>query len=71
VARVLSYDRGFTGKVTEKNLPERMRGLIARGDINGDGALDKDEIRKLVIQSSRPTRDYSMNSPPAPARNQP
>jgi hypothetical protein len=53
VERLLAYDKNKDGKVTKDELPERMQGLIARGDTNKDGALDKEEIRKLASTLTR------------------
>ena len=48
VERILSFDKNSDGKITLDELPERMQHLIALGDVNKDGALDRDEIRKLA-----------------------
>ena len=48
VDRILSFDKDKKGKVTRNDLPERMQVLIDLGDTNKDGALDRDEIKKLV-----------------------
>jgi hypothetical protein len=48
VERLMAFDKNKDGKVTKDELPERMHGLIARGDTNKDGALDRDEIKKLA-----------------------
>jgi hypothetical protein len=48
VERIMSFDKNKDGKVTADELPERMQHLIALGDTNKDGALDKDEVRKLA-----------------------
>jgi Ca2+-binding EF-hand superfamily protein len=48
VERLMSYDKNGDGKVTKDELPERMHGLIEQGDRNGDGALDREEIRRLA-----------------------
>ena len=48
VERIMAFDKNKDGKVTKDELPERMHGLIARGDTNKDGALDRDEIKKLA-----------------------
>jgi EF hand len=48
VERIMSYDKNNDGKITMDELPERMQHLIALGDLNKDGALDKEEIRKLA-----------------------
>jgi hypothetical protein len=48
VERIMSFDKNKKGKVTKEDLPERMHHLIALGDTNKDGALDRDEVRKLA-----------------------
>jgi hypothetical protein len=48
VERIMSFDKNNDGKITADELPERMQHLIALGDTNKDGALDRDEIRKLA-----------------------
>ena len=54
-ARLLSFDRNRDGKVGRGELVERMQALVARGDADGDGALDKAEIRALVAPRARVT----------------
>ena len=49
VARLMSFDRNHDGRVTVEELSERMQGLVARGDLGGDGALDATEIRSLAV----------------------
>jgi Spy/CpxP family protein refolding chaperone len=53
VERIMSFDKNKDGKVTKDELPERMQGLIEKGDTNKDGALDKDEIKKLATDLAR------------------
>jgi len=48
VERIMGFDKNKDGKISKDELPERMHGLIAKGDTNKDGALDKDEIKKLA-----------------------
>ena len=48
LARVLSFDENGDGKISKDELPERMQGLMERGDADGDGALDKDELAKIA-----------------------
>jgi hypothetical protein len=48
VERIMAFDKNKDGKVTKDELPERLHYLIDRGDLNKDGALDRDEIRKLA-----------------------
>src|ERR1700722_13582298 len=48
VERIMSYDKNNDGKITVDELPERMQHLVAMGDTNKDGALDREEVRKLA-----------------------
>ncbi len=45
---MLSFDKNEDGKLTKDELPERMQGLMERGDANGDDALDKEELAKIA-----------------------
>jgi hypothetical protein len=53
VERVMSFDKNKIGKITADELPERMQHLIEKGDTNKDGALDRDEIKKLAADSAK------------------
>jgi EF hand len=53
VERLLSFDKDGDGFVTKEELPERMQYLIAKGDTNKDGKLDRDEIRKMSSEVAR------------------
>jgi hypothetical protein len=46
--RLVSFDANKDQRVSRDELPERMQGLISRGDKNADAALDLAEIRALV-----------------------
>ena len=46
--RLLSFDADHDLRISRSELPDRMQGLIARGDKNADGALDFVEIDALV-----------------------
>jgi hypothetical protein len=48
LARMMFFDRDGDGKVRQTELAERMSGIVARGDTNGDEALDADEIGALA-----------------------
>jgi cytochrome c peroxidase len=50
--RLMSFDANKDRRVSRDELPDRMQGLIVRGDRNADIALDSDEIRALVIGAS-------------------
>lgn len=46
--RLLWFDANGDKRIARDELPERMEGLIARGDTNQDGALTTDELPGLV-----------------------
>jgi hypothetical protein len=48
VDRIMSFDKNNDGKITSDELSERMQHLVALGDIDKNGALDREEIRKLA-----------------------
>lgn len=48
VDRLLSFDADSDHRIARDELPERMQGLVTRGDENQDGFLDSDEIRALI-----------------------
>jgi hypothetical protein len=53
VERIMSFDKNGDGKITKDELPERMQHLIEKGDTNKDGALDKEEVKKLAADLAR------------------
>ena len=52
IERLVSFDVNADDRLSRDELPERMQGLVARGDRNADAALDLDEIRTLVNAAS-------------------
>jgi len=60
--RVLSFDANGDQRISREELPERMQGLIARGDKNADAALDSEEIRALM-NAEPPSRRVVFPSP--------
>ena len=49
VARIMTFDRNNDGRVGVAELSERMRPLVARGDKDGDEALDRNEVLALAV----------------------
>ena len=52
IERLMSFDRNADRRISREELPERMQGLVARGDKNADADLDLDEIRSLMNAAS-------------------
>ena len=63
--RLMSFDANADHRVTRDELPERMQGLVARGDKNADAALDSDEIHALAIAGSSERTRIVIRSPPS------
>jgi hypothetical protein len=53
IARLMTFDQNTDGRVAIGELSERMRPLVARGDTNGDEALDPNEIYQLAHAPAR------------------
>ena len=57
IERLVSFDVDADRRISRDELPERMQGLVARGDRNADAALDAEEILALVsAATSEPAR---------------
>lgn len=50
VERVMACDKNKSGKVAKEDLPERMQHLVALGDTNKDGFLDREEVKQLALK---------------------
>jgi cytochrome c peroxidase len=48
IQRLAFFDADRDSRITRRELPERMQGIVGRGDANVDGALDSHEIEALV-----------------------
>jgi hypothetical protein len=59
--RILSFDANADNRISRDELPERMEGLVSRGDRNQDGFLTSDEIVPLVDIQPAPRRPVSGN----------
>jgi cytochrome c peroxidase len=65
IERVMSFDANADHRVSRDELPERMQGLIERGDRNADMALDPNEIQSLVNAASSERRIVGFRSQPS------
>jgi len=54
VKTLMAFDANGDGKLSKSELPERMQGLFDRADVNHDGFLTADEIRKLAAAQAAP-----------------
>jgi Ca2+-binding EF-hand superfamily protein len=52
VTRMMALDKNGDGKLSKDELPERMRNLLERADVNKDGLVDKDELTRLAQQQA-------------------
>ena len=67
IERLMSFDRNADHRISREELPERMQGLVARGDRNADADLDLEEIRSLMAAaSSAQVRPGFRSQPPRP-----
>ena len=71
IARVMAFDGNGDGHVRQDELPERMHDIVARGDRNRSGGIDRNEVRALVSSDVRPGRGIPLarlaaNLRPAP-----
>jgi hypothetical protein len=65
--RLMSFDRNADHRISRDELPERMHGLVARGDKNADADLELEEIRSLMVAaSSAQVRLGFRSQPPHP-----
>jgi hypothetical protein len=65
VDRISSFDVNGDDRIVRHELPERMEGLISRGDKNHDGFLTPDEVVALVDTRplARPTQGFIRRGP--------
>lgn len=54
VGTLMAFDKNHDGKISKDELPDRMQGMLERGDTNKDGFLTPDEIRKMAAAQAAP-----------------
>jgi len=52
IKTLMEFDRNGDGKLSKEELPERMQGLLARGDANKDGFLTREELKTMADAQS-------------------
>lgn len=64
VDTLFSFDENKDGTLTKAEVPERMQGIFARADANGDGVLTRDEVTKAT--AAQGARGPGREGPPDP-----
>src|SRR5580693_7913060 len=54
VKTLMAFDANGDGKLSRSELPERFQGIFDRADLNKDGFLTPDEIRKMAAAQAPP-----------------
>ena len=49
-------DANHDGKLSQAEIPERMREMFARFDANHDGLVTKEEMTKVLVENGGPRR---------------
>jgi len=62
VERLMAFDKNGDGKLAKDELSERMQGMIARADTDGDGFASKAELTKMAGQAGGGRRGGEGNS---------
>jgi cytochrome c peroxidase len=65
IERLMTFDGNKDHRISRNELPERMQGLVARGDSNADATLDLNEIRDLVKTALSQRARVSFRSQPS------
>jgi EF hand len=64
VDSVMRFDKDGDGKVTARELPDRMARMLEQGDANHDRSLDRSEIETLASRQSPRRPGRSGGGPP-------
>lgn len=54
VSLLMAFDKNGDGQLDKAEVPERMQGIFDRADVNKDGKVNADEIRKSAAAASQP-----------------
>ncbi len=66
VDSAMRFDKDGDGKLTARELPERMARMLEQGDTNKDGALDRSEIEALAARAPARPPGPPGGGPPGP-----
>lgn len=65
--RMLEFDKNKDGLLSQDELPTRMRGVIAKGDLDADSLLSKDELTRMAYDQIQ-KRDAKAEAEPVEKR---
>ena len=71
VKTLMAFDANGDGKLSRSELPERFQGIFDRGDVNKDGFLTPDEIRKVAAAQAAPPEPMRRGGPDGERREGP
>ena len=63
IERFMSFDRNADRRISREELPERMQGLVARGDKNADADLDWRRFAHSSWRRHRPRESAEASAP--------
>jgi Ca2+-binding EF-hand superfamily protein len=63
VAALMTFDKNGDGKLSKDELPERLKVLMDRADVNKDGFLDQAELSEVAQQQGRRNPGAGPGSP--------
>lgn len=71
VGRLMAFDKTQKGYLIASDLPERMRSMFERGDINHDGKLTREELQAMSARQTGPEGPANRGGQGGPFRSDP
>ena len=62
IDRLEQFDADQDGKLSVSEMPEDLRGMISKNDSNGDGQLDRQELRNAACRQTSNNSGATNNS---------